>query len=90
MIDFVILAILIVGVLVALVVRWLTRPRPRCPECGSRQVGIVAKEPLGMRDSYIHTAGEGGGYAAVQVAYQVTSRCNECRAQWTKTITETT
>jgi hypothetical protein len=72
-----------------LTILWYTRPRPRCPECGSPQVGQVSKEPLGMRDFDFGAGGGGGGYTMVQLTYQVTYRCNECRAQGSKTITET-
>lgn len=62
---------------------------PRCPECGSRKIGVVAKEPLGMRDVNYTSGSDGGGFTSVQVAYQVTTRCNACGAQWTTTLTET-
>ena len=84
---------LIIGLVLAgtvLTILWYTRPRPRCPECGSPQIGQVSKEPLGMRDVRFPPAVLGGeGYTMVQLSYQATYRCKECRAQWSKTITET-
>ena len=68
---------------------WWFRPRPKCPECGSHEVGLTSKEPLGMRTSDYHSGGEGGGYSAVQLRYRVRYSCNQCQASWTKTITET-
>jgi len=88
MISYVIIGLVLIGTV--LTILWYTRPRPRCPECGSLQVGQVSKEPLGMRDlDFGGAGGRGGGYSMVQLTYQVTYRCNECRARWSKTITET-
>lgn len=81
--------ILIAGMLWALVTLYRAHSRPRCPECNSNQIGVVSKEPLGMRDVSYHGGSDGGGSTSVQVGYQVTTRCNACKAQWTKTMTET-
>ena len=62
--------------------------RPRCAECGSRKIG-VQKTPTGMRTSDFSGGGEGGGYSAVQMHYDMKYRCNDCQAQWTATMTET-
>lgn len=77
--------VVIAGIMVASL--WLARPR--CPECGSRQIGETLKEPLGMRDVNYHSGGQGGGYTSAQLTYRVKYQCNECQAQWTQTITET-
>ena len=83
---------LIIGVVLAgtvFTILWYRRPRPRCPECGSLQVGQVSKEPLGVRDIRLPPAVLGGkGYTMAQPSYRITYRCNECQAQWSKTITE--
>jgi DNA-directed RNA polymerase subunit RPC12/RpoP len=63
--------------------------RPRCPECGSRKIGIISKEPQGMRDVGYSGGGIGGGYSSAQILYNVKYRCSACEAQWTSTITET-
>lgn len=63
--------------------------RPRCPECGSREIG-VNKKAKGLRTSGFTGGGEGGGYTAVQTMYEVKYRCNNCQTEWTATATETT
>ena len=50
--------------------------RPRCPECGSRKIG-VQKTATGFRSS---DSGEGGD-ARVQMQYNVKYRCNDCQVQ---------
>lgn len=59
--------------------------RPRCPECGSRKIG-VNKTTKGMRSS---DYGGEGGYAVIQMMYQVKYKCNVCQTQWQKSETET-
>jgi hypothetical protein len=84
---------LIIGLLLltgtVFTILWYMRPRPRCPECGSFEVGQISKEPLNMIHYPHPSGGAGGGWPVVQLIYRVTYRCNECRAQWSKTITET-
>jgi len=88
MISYLIIGLVLTGTV--LTILWYTRPRERCPECGSLQVGQVSKEPLGMRYlDFGGAGGIGGGHSMVQFRYEVTYRCDECRAQWSKTITET-
>lgn len=88
MISYLIIGLVLTGTV--LTILWYTRPRLRCPECGSLKVGQVSKEPLGMRDfNFPTTLSRGEGYTMVQISYRITYRCNECRAQWSKTITET-
>jgi hypothetical protein len=83
------LGIIAVLLLVVVITWWLTRPRPRCPECNSYQVGLVSKLPQDIRTIDYPPMDEGGVFTAVQMLYQVTYRCNQCQATWTKTITET-
>lgn len=84
--------LMIVGLLfVALILVFPFLPigtRPHCAECGSRKIG-VQKTNTGFRASDFHSGGEGGGYTAVQMQYDVKYRCNDCQAQWSDTITET-
>jgi len=42
MISYLIIGLVLTGTV--LTILWYTRPRPRCPECGSLQVGQVSKE----------------------------------------------
>jgi DNA-directed RNA polymerase subunit RPC12/RpoP len=62
--------------------------RPRCPECGSRKIG-VQKTTTGFRTSDFGGGGEGGGDSRVQMQYDVEYHCNDCQAKWTTTATET-
>ena len=66
--------------------------RPRCPECGSRKIG-VNKTNKGFRSTGLtgggSGGGEGGGYTAIQTFYDVKYHCNDCQAQWQKSETET-
>lgn len=62
--------------------------RPRCPECGSRKIG-VNKTTTGFRSIDYHSGGEGGGYSGVQMQYDIKYHCNNCQAQWSATATET-
>lgn len=59
--------------------------RPRCPQCGSRKIG-VQKTATGLRDT---DGGGGHGGGRVQTQYDVKYRCNNCQNQWTTTATET-
>lgn len=61
---------------------------PRCPECGSRKIG-VQKTTTGFRVTDFGGGGEGGGGSRVQMQYDVKYHCNDCRTQWTATATET-
>ena len=70
--------------------RYTHRPRWRCPNCGSRQVGLIRKDPQGLRSVDMHTGGSGGGYSGIQTTYAVTYQCNHCHFRWTDTIVETT
>ena len=81
--------VLIAGMFWALVTLYRAHSHPRCLECNSHQLGVISKEPLGMRGVTYHGGSDGGGSTSVQVGYQVTTRCNACRAQWTTTMTET-
>ena len=63
--------------------------RTRCPECGSRKIGEISKEPLGMRGTGYSSGEGGGGYATTQIMYKVKYRCSECQEEWTVTKTET-
>lgn len=71
-----------------LVSLWLTRPRLRCPECGSREVRIIKKEPDGFSHADYGGGGAGGGWSAAQVYYQVAYRCAACGATWQRRIVE--
>jgi len=83
------LGIFIVLLSVFVIVWWLTRPRLKCPECGSYRVSLASKESQGMRTFDYHPGGDGGGgYTTAQLVYEVTYRCNQCQATWRKTITE--
>ena len=79
---------LAIVVVLLVVVWWVMRPRPRCPECGGYQVGLTSKEPQGMTTYEGHSNSEGGGYITAQVVYEVTYRCSACGAMWSRTITE--
>ena len=82
-------ALLIIVIVLVAIFPFVTRKaRPRCQECKSRKIG-VEKIPLGMRTSGFCGGGEGGGYSAVQMHYEIKHRCNNCQAQWTVTTTET-
>ena len=63
--------------------------RPRCPECGSRNISEISKEPLGMRGTDYSSGEGGGGYGSAQLMYKVRNRCGDCQEQWTVTKTET-
>ncbi|MCB0169621.1 MAG: hypothetical protein KDI02_04210 [Anaerolineae bacterium] len=80
----VVIVLIIIGV-----IWYLTRPRPRCPECGSRNVTIMAKEPLKSRYFEYPSGGPGGGGGAMQLVYKVKFGCRNCHHVWTKEITET-
>jgi hypothetical protein len=83
------LGISMVFLLVFVVAWWLTRPRPKCPDCGSYRVGLTSKKPQGMRTFDYHPGGDGGGgYTTVQLVCEVTYRCDQCQTTWRKTITE--
>jgi hypothetical protein len=72
------------------VLRYIARhPRLRCPHCGSRRVGQVAKEPTGLRSVDMNTGYGGGGYAGVQTFFTVRYQCNDCRQGWTDNVAET-
>ncbi|MEZ4593360.1 MAG: hypothetical protein R3D55_19770 [Chloroflexota bacterium] len=66
--------------------------RPRCPECGSRKIG-VNKTNKGFRTTGLtgggSGGGEGGGYTSIQTFYDVKYQCNNCQAQWQNSETET-
>ena len=79
---------LIAFLLIFIIVLRFTQPRPKCPKCGSYQVGLTRKDPQGMRTFDYHTGGAGGGYTTVQLVYEVTYCCNQCQATWRKMITE--
>jgi hypothetical protein len=70
---------------------YLARPVPRCPECDSKRVQEVSKEPMGLLDggASVGAGGEGGGYGGAAVQYKITRKCVDCNAQWVKTETET-
>ena len=70
---------------------YLTHSVPRCPECDSKRVQEVSKEPLGMLDggASVGAGGEGGGYGSGTVQYKITRKCIDCDAQWVSTETET-
>lgn len=77
----------IVALLVIFVLPFLPfGTRPRCPECGSRKIG-VNKTTTGFRSS--DYGGEGGSHSAIQMQYDVKYCCNDCQAQWQKSETET-
>ena len=79
MISYLIIGLVLTGTV--LTILWYTRPRVRCPECGSRKVGQVSKEPLGVRYlDFGGAGGEGGGHSMFQFTYEVTYGCSECRA----------
>lgn len=77
------------AVLLFLLLLWVTRPRPVCPECRSTQVGLVSKEPTGMRGIEYGGGGSGGGGVGTQTFFDVKYRCNNCGESWQTTITET-
>jgi len=64
------------------------RSRLRCPECGSRKIG-VEKTVTGMQTFDYHSSSESGGTTSVQMQYTVKYHCDICRAQWNTTETET-
>ena len=84
----VIIGIVILFIIIG-VVGYLTRPQPRCPECNSRNVNVLAKEPLTSRYFEYPAGGPGGGGGAMQLVYKVKFGCRDCQKVWEKEITET-
>lgn len=82
------LGIFVVVLLIFVLIWWFTREQPKCPECGSEQIGISSRRPQGMRTFDYHANSEAGGRTTVQSVYEVTYRCNQCQATWHKTVTE--
>ncbi len=83
------LLILLASILLGLR-RLLARPRLRCPNCGGAKVGLITKDPQGVRSVDMHTGGMGGGYSGIQTAFVTTYQCNDCHFRWTTSTTETT
>ena len=78
--------VMILLILGALLVWWLTRVEITCPQCGSRKVNQVSKQMLGFQNL------EYGGLehrSGIQANYEVKYRCGQCEAQWTTTVRET-
>ena len=76
--------IILILILLSLLSR---RPRPRCPECGSQQIG-VEKTVTGMDTFDYHSGGDGGGYTSIHLQYIVKYHCNVCGAKWIATEKE--
>ena len=80
--------ILLLGVILALSL-WLTRPDPRCPECGSKEIQEIGKEPLGLDHASWGGGGQGGGWGSARVYYRISYRCGRCGETWHRRMTET-
>ncbi|MCB0195838.1 MAG: hypothetical protein KDJ65_28065 [Anaerolineae bacterium] len=83
------LIIIVILLIIAGIVWYLTKPRPRCPECNSRNVKMFSQEPLSSRYFEYPSGGPGGGGGAMQLVYKAKFRCRDCQKVWEKEITET-
>ena len=86
--DTITIALAAVVFILAAILWYMLGLGPACPECGTRRVSEVGREPLGMR-AIPMDGGDGGGRSGVQLRYDVRYRCGECDAAWTQVETET-
>ena len=87
--NYVIMILMVTAILLPIIFALLSRRSlPRCPECGSGQVG-KHKTPTSMGTYNYWGSAQGGGYSSVQVQYTAQYTCNACHTRWATTELET-
>ena len=79
-------AIVVLGIIISKILQI----KPKCPECGSKDIVETSRETLGTR--MVETVGSGtgaGGSIRLQLDFEVTQRCKKCGAIFTRKFSET-